>query len=36
MTESKIVIRKCNNLDEIFACVALQKEERERAVEPDR
>ena len=26
MTESKIVIRKCNSLDEIFACVALQKE----------
>ncbi len=26
MTESRIVIRKCNGLDEISACVALQKE----------
>ena len=26
MTESKVVIRKCHNLDEMSACVTLQKE----------
>ena len=26
MTESPMVVRKCHNLDEMSACVALQKE----------